>query len=111
MKTKITFRSMDHSDAIERYAKEKISKLHKFFKKENPDSVFISMTLESHRTKHYFIAELKIKTAQYDLIAKKEGGEMYPMIDHAVHIMEKEITRAKEKHVSSKKQAPINRDL
>jgi ribosomal subunit interface protein len=102
---------MDHSDAIERYAKEKIEKLHKFFKKENPDSVFISMTLESHRTKHYFIAELKIKTAQYDLIAKKEGGEMYPMIDQAVHTMEKEIARTKEKHVSGKKHGAVVRDL
>ena len=73
MQTKITFRSMDHSDAIERYAREKMEKLHKFFKKENPDSVFFTMTLEAHREHHYFIAELKVKSAQYDLIAKRRS--------------------------------------
>lgn len=102
MQTKITFRGMDHSEAIERYARTKMEKLHKFFKKENPDSVFITMTLDSHRTKHYFMAEIKVKTAHYDLLSKKEGAEMYPMIDQAVHTMEKEIAHAKEKFVSKR---------
>ena len=111
MQTKITFRGMDHSDAIERYAHEKIAKLYKFFKKENQDSVFISMTVESHREHHYFIAELKIKTSQYDVIAKKEGTEMYPVIDYVVATMEKEITHAKEKHVAGKKHGVVVRGL
>ena len=104
MQIKITFRGMDHSDAIERYAHKKMEKLHKFFKKENPGSVFITMTLDSHRTKHYFMAELKIKTAQYDLLSKKEGADLYPMIDQTVQTMEKEITHAKEKHISKRNQ-------
>lgn len=109
MQTKITFRSMDHSDAVERYARKKIEKIHKFFKKENPDSVFLSMTLEAHREHHYFIAEFKVKSPQYDLIAKKEGGEMYPMIDLVVSTMEKEIRHAKEKHVSDTKHGAMVR--
>jgi len=107
MQTKITFRGMDHSEAIERYARTKMEKLHKFFKKENPGSVFITMTLDSHRTKHYFMAEIKVKTAQYDLLAKKEGADLYPMIDQTVHTMEKEIARSKEKHVSQKKHGGV----
>jgi putative sigma-54 modulation protein len=111
MQTKITFRAMDHSDAIERYAHEKIAKLHKFFKKENQDSVFISMTVESHREHHYSIAELKIKTPQYDLIAKKQGPEMYSVIDYVASTMEKEIAQAKEKHVAGKKHGFVVRGL
>ena len=110
MNIKITFRSMDHSDAIERYVREKIEKLYKFFKRENSDSIFISFTLEGHRTHHYFIAELKVKSAQYDLIAKKEGPEMYVMIDNVVNIMDKEISREKEKHVSSMKHGAMVRE-
>ena len=67
------------------------------------------MTLEAHREHHYFIAELKVKSAQYDLIAKKEGPEMYPMIDYVIHTLEKEIRSAKEKHVSEMKHGAMVR--
>ena len=111
MQTKITFRGMDHSSAIERYAHEKIAKIYKFFKKENQDSVFITMTFESHREHHYSIAELKVKTPQYDLIAKKQGTEMYSVIDYVAATMEKEIAHAKEKHVAGKKHGAVIRVL
>lgn len=98
MQKKITFRSMDHSDAIENHAYEKLAKLDKFFKRE-PSPIIIEMVLEAHREQHYFIAELKVNSTHYDLVSKTEGNDMYSMIDEAVHKMVKEISRKKEKMV------------
>ena len=105
MQKKITFRSMDHSDAIERYAFEKIAKLDKFFKRE-PSPIVINIVLEAHRVHHYFIAELKVKSLHYDFVARAEGSDMYSMIDDTVHKMVKDISRKKEKLVHQSHHKP-----
>lgn len=105
MQKNITFRSMDHSDAIEKHAQDKLAKLDKFFKRE-PSPIIIDLVLEAHRESHYFIAELRVKSTHYDLIARTEGNDMYSMIDEAVHKMVKEISRKKERLVHDAHQKP-----
>ena len=96
MHKKITFRSFDHSDAIEQYVLAKSEKLDKFFKRE-PLPIAIEIILESHREKHYVNVEIIVKSKNYNCIAHAQGSDMYAMIDQAVHIMIGEISRKKEK--------------
>ncbi len=96
MHKRIMFRYMDHSDAIEKYIYKKIQRLDKFFKRE-PLPINIDMTLAAHREKHYFNVEFKVNSTHYHSVVKTEGHDMYAMIDDAVSIMIKDITRKKEK--------------
>jgi len=96
MRKRITFRSMDRSDAIEKHIYNKISKLDKFFKRES-SPINIEMILEAHREKQYFNVEFKVNSPHYHIVVKTEGHDMYAMIDEAVLIMIKDITRKKEK--------------
>ncbi|MBV8661108.1 MAG: ribosome-associated translation inhibitor RaiA [Candidatus Dependentiae bacterium] len=95
MYKKITFRSMDHSDAIEKHVLDKAEKLDKFFKRE-PAPVDIEIILEAHREKHYFKAEVIVTSKNYHLVAHSEGSDMYAMIDDAMHKMIREIANKKE---------------
>lgn len=96
MHKRIMFRSMDRSDAIEKYMYKNLQKLDKFFKRE-PLPINIEMILQAHGEQHYFNVELKVNSTNYHLVVKTEGNDMYAMIDEAVHIMIKDITRKKEK--------------
>ncbi len=96
MHKRITFRSMDHSDAIEKYIHKKVEKIDKFFKRE-PLPLHIDIILEAHRERHYFKVEFKVNSYNYHIVVNTEGMDMYHMIDEAVTKMIKEITRRKEK--------------
>lgn len=95
MNKKITFRSMDYSQAIEEHVLNKAEKFDKFFKRE-PLPVDIEIVLEAHREKHYFKVEIIVHSKNYHLVAHSEGDDMYVMIDEAVHKMVREIAHKKE---------------
>ena len=96
MHKRITFRSMDRSNAIEKYIYDKIQKLDKFFKRE-PLAAKIEMIVQNHHEKDYFNVELKVNSSNYHIVVRTEGHDMHAMIDEAVCIMIKDITRKKEK--------------
>jgi ribosomal subunit interface protein len=95
MHKKITFRSMDHSDAIEQHVLDKAEKLDKFFKRE-PLPIDIEIVLEAHHDKHFYKAAVIVKSKNYNLVAHAEGSDMYAMIDEAMHTMVREIAHKKE---------------
>lgn len=103
MKIKITFRSMKHSNAIENYAREKLAKLDKFFKRDNTEIVSYNLTLDAHRSHNFFISELHITSSNYNLIVKVEDSDMYQAIDKIIHKMNNELAKEKRKHVDSLK--------
>ena len=105
MHRKITFRSMDHSDAIEEDIHKKLDKLDKFFKHEQ-EPITMEVVVEAHRTKHYFIVEFKIQSKHYNMIARSEGADMYAMIDQAGHKIERDIAREKERLVDKEHHRP-----
>ena len=103
MKIKITFRSMKHSDAIENYAKEKLAKLDKFFKRDNSSTVSYNLTLEAHRSHNFFISELHVTSSHYNLNIKGEDSDMYQAIDNIINKMEHELAKEKRKFVDNLK--------
>ncbi len=99
MKADMTFRGMEHSEAMEHYAAKYLTKFKKYFGKEEPDSIFIHIIFEGHLNHHMYTCEVRIKSPHFDLIAKREGAEMYPAIDEVMHIMERELQVAKQRIV------------
>ena len=96
MQIKITFRSMDHSDAIEKYVRAEIEKFGQLFNREG-GPINISVVLEAHREKHYFIAEFIVDSSDYHAVTRAEGADMYTMINDAAHKMTQELIKQKGK--------------
>jgi len=96
MHKRITFRSMAHSDAIEKHVLKKIAKVDRFFKRE-PEPISMEIILEPHREKHFFKVEFLVNSHNYHIVIKTEGMDMYAMIDEAISKMVKDIARKKEK--------------
>ena len=99
MKADITFRGMDHSEALEQYAVKYLTKFKKYFGKEDPDSIFIHVIVEGHLTHRMYSCETRIKSKHFNLVAKRESADMYALIDEVMHIMERELQTAKQKIV------------
>jgi ribosomal subunit interface protein len=96
MHKRIIFRSMGHSDAIEKYIYKKIEKFDKFFKRE-PLPIYVDIVLEPHREKNFFKVDVRINSLHYHIAIQTEGSDMYSMIDEAVCKVSKDIVKRKEK--------------
>jgi ribosomal subunit interface protein len=99
MELEIVFRGMEPSEALEKYVSKYFSKFKKYFGKEDPSSIFLNIVLEGHFTHHINIVEARVKTQHFDVIAKREGPEMYPLVDEVMHIVEQDLRKAKQRKV------------
>ena len=95
----MTFRGIDVSEAMENYAAKYLTKFKKYFGKLDPESIFVHVIFDGDMNHHQFSCQVRIKTAQFDLVVKKEGPEMYPIIDDAMHVMEQELQKSKQRVV------------
>jgi len=95
----ITFRHMDASAAIKKYANEKVSKLQKFLRQPMAAKV----TLSIDRLKH--IAETRISSGGAHLEAKQSSGDMYESIDRVIDKLERQIREAKGATQSKKRRS------
>lgn len=95
MYKKITFRSMDYSEAFEEHVLTKATKLDKFFKRE-PQPINIEIIFQAHTGKHYYTAEIIIKSKNYNLVAALEGQDLYRMIDQLIDKIVRNIAHRKE---------------
>lgn len=100
----LTFRGMDPTDAIEQFIAKNIEKFKKYLAKEDPDATFTHIVLEGNHNHNLYMVEIRIKTPRFDLIAKREGKDMYPLIDETVHVMERELQKAKQQLVDQTRQ-------
>jgi len=85
MNISITFRHMDPSEAIKRYASEKLAKIQKFLRRPMTAKV----TLSVDRLKH--IAEVRISSGGEHLEAKWSSEDMYASIDVVLGKLERQI--------------------
>ncbi|MCX5924162.1 MAG: ribosome-associated translation inhibitor RaiA [Candidatus Dependentiae bacterium] len=99
MEANMTFRGMESSQAMEQYAAKYLTKFKKYFGKEEPDSIFVSVIFEGKLNHHIYSCEVRIKAPHFDLVAKREGAEMYPLIDETMKVMEKELQNKKQRIV------------
>ncbi len=85
MNISITFRHMDSSDAIKKYAETKLSKLQKFLRRPMTAKV----TLSIDRLKH--AAEARISSGGEHLEAHERSEDMYASIDRMMEKLERQI--------------------
>ena len=89
MNISITFRHMDTSEAVKRYATEKLAKIQKFLRQPMTAKV----TLSVDRLKH--IAEARISSGGEHLEAKWSSEDMYASIDVVLGQLERQIRASK----------------
>ncbi len=96
MNIRIAFRNMDHSDAIDAYARKELDKVTKFLQKED-DTYHLDLVLDAAKTHAHHKVELRLNSKHYHLIASHEGADLYLEIDHVIKTMVQEVKKHKEK--------------
>ena len=89
MNISITFRQMDPSDAIKRYATDKLAKLQRFLR--SPMTARVTVSLD--RRKH--VVEARISSGSEHLEAHEVSDDMYASIDQVMDKLERQIRGAK----------------
>ena len=91
METTITFRHSDPSPALKRHIEEKIGRLSKYFIKAIQAHVILTVEKSQH------IAEITLSENQHVLNAKEGSDDMYHSLNMALHKLESQLRKLKEK--------------
>lgn len=112
MSKRITFREMEHSDAMQEYINGQLSKIEEFLEDE-PSPMHIDMVLMASKVREHPRAELRIKTPNYDLVTnyEHEGVDMYDVIDRVIDTMYSRLREAKKRRVDKNKTAGRHDDF
>lgn len=98
MQIKISFHNMDHSDPIEKHARQKLEKLHELLKQDDQKPpFFVEFWLKAQKLHPHHATELHLKTSALDLHAHDEGPDMYVAIDNTIDKMVKLVDKQKKK--------------
>lgn len=92
----VTFRHMEHSDALESYAKEKVGRLSKYF-----DSILdahVIMSVEKNRHS----AEVTMNVSGVTINGHETREDMYSAIDLVLDKMERQVKKYKDRIVRRK---------
>lgn len=103
MKLEMIFRGTEPSVAIEKYVIKYAEKLKKYMHKEDPESTFVHVVLEGQHNHHIMSVEVRIKSQNFDIIVKKDGHDMYPLIDETMKVVEHDLSKAKQRLVDDLK--------
>ncbi len=88
MNISITFRQMDASDAIKKYATDKLTKLQRFLRRPLTGKVTVSVDRRKH------VVEARISSGGEHLEAKEVTDDMYASIDQVMTKLERQIRAA-----------------
>ncbi|MCW7752823.1 ribosome-associated translation inhibitor RaiA [Desulfobotulus sp. H1] len=91
MKTAVTFKNIEPSEALKDYAASKLARLDKQF--DSPAEAQVVLSVEKIR----HIAEVRITCDRLNLQATEETENMYAALDLVVDKLKKQIRRSKEK--------------
>jgi ribosomal subunit interface protein len=87
---------MNHSDPIEKHARQKLEKLHELLKRDDQKPpFFVEFWLKANKLHPHHRTELHLKTSTLDLHAHDEGTDMYVSIDNTIDKMVKLVTKQK----------------
>lgn len=106
MNIRIAFRGMDHSDAIEVYARKQLEQLNTFLK-ESMEPLFIDLVLEAARQHAHHKVELRLNGHNLHLMAHEEGPDLYLALEHTVKKMVSEVKKHKEKLLDKRNHASV----
>jgi ribosomal subunit interface protein len=101
MKIRIAFRGMEHSNAMEEYASNKMVKLEKFLQKE-PEPLYVDLVLEAARQHHHHKVEIRINSKHHHIMVHSEGPDLYLQIDATVDKAVHEAKKDKERMLDAR---------
>ena len=93
----VTFRHTDSSEAIKTHAEDKLTHcLEKYISGDADVHVVLNVEKRDH------IAEVTVRSKQYDLAAKATTEDLYSAIDEVVHHVNTQMRKKKEQLTSHK---------
>ncbi len=96
MQVSVTFRHMDNSDALRKYAEDKIGRLKKY--EYSPVEASVVLSVEKHRQ----IAEVVINAEKMTIKGREATENMYSAIDMVMEKIEKQIKKHKDRLLNHK---------
>jgi len=98
MRIDVTGKGMDVTDAIQRYAIQKVDKLPRYY-----DGVQeIDVVMEQQKA--IFMVEIRVESEKHDtFVAKSEGDDVYGCIDTSTDKMQRQLRDFKEKLKNTKR--------
>ena len=93
MQITITTRNLENTEALKRYAEEKIARLQKFV--DQITSVHVVLSVQKHRQ----IAEVTLHVREHTIRGEESSADLYSAIDLVADKIERQIIRYKEKVV------------
>jgi len=87
MQVMVTFRRVEPTEGLRRYAEEKMQRVHKFLRRPIDAHVILSVL------KHRHIAEVQVSANHLNIIATEETDDLYSAIDLAMSKLERQIKR------------------
>ena len=98
MQVTISGRHIEITDAIREHAEEKVSKLPRYYN----NIVSTDVIIEGSEGRNQSV-EVIVKAANHDVfVAKEDGSDTYACIDLAVHKVERQLTKYKDKQRNNK---------
>ena len=97
MNITITFRHIEPSEPVKKYAQEKIAKLQKFLRQPMQANV----TLDMERIEH--VVEARISAGGEHYVSKEQSEDMYASIDMVIDKLERQIRSGKGASVAKKR--------
>jgi ribosomal subunit interface protein len=102
MHKRITFKNTEHSDVMENYANEQLEKIVNFLEHERTP-IYIDLLIEPSKTHAHHHVELRVNSAQYNLISDFEGPDIYAVLDHVIDVMYQQLHEEKRREVDERK--------
>ena len=98
MHKRITFRNMEHSEVMERYANEQLEKIVGFLN-EDREPIYIDLIFEPSKLHQHHRVELRVKSPLYDRISNYEytGEAFYDTLDRVIDVMYQELHEDKKR--------------
>jgi putative sigma-54 modulation protein len=100
MNIAITFRHIESSEAVKKYAQEKIAKLQKFLRQPMQASIILG----TERIEH--IVEVHLSAGSEHYHGREQSEDMYASIDLVIDKLERQIRSGKGASVAKKRGAP-----
>lgn len=96
MQVMVTFRHVEPTDGLRRYADEKVQRVHKYLRRPIEAHVILSVVKRRH------VAEIQLTANHLNLTATEETGDLYSAIDLAMSKLERQVKKQVAKHKNRK---------
>ncbi|MGD9763745.1 MAG: ribosome-associated translation inhibitor RaiA [Candidatus Binatia bacterium] len=100
MQVLVTFRHMDPTLALRRYAEKKVQRVHKVMRHPIEAHVILDVNKRLH------VAEITLSGEHFHVAAKESTGDMYSAIDLAMEKIERQIQKRVSKRLAHRHEAP-----